>query len=84
MLNSDAKPILGPLNQNQVEVLLKEAYSIYYEVGQRVYLEESLKLFKSLGCRVDENVVKILKDQLRDLLKGYKVKDAKDIQEVPN
>jgi len=84
MLNSDAKPILGPLNQNQVEVLLKEAYSIYYEVGQRVYLEESPKLFKSLGCRVDENVVKILKDQLRALLKGYKVKDAKDIQEVPN
>lgn len=62
MLNSEVRPIFRLLNQNQIEVLLEEAYLICYEVGQRIYSDEALKLFKSSGCMIEGNVVKIPKD----------------------
>jgi trimethylamine--corrinoid protein Co-methyltransferase len=75
------KPKFSLLTDSQIERILEEAFSICQIIGQNVYSEKALKMFKSAGCSVKENIVKIPKDIIVEALStipdGFKLYSRK-------
>jgi trimethylamine--corrinoid protein Co-methyltransferase len=62
------KPKFSVLTDSQIERILEGAFEICQIIGQKVYSEKALKIFKNAGCTVNENNVKIPKDIIVEAL----------------